>query len=943
MGAVSFQRYKRRSTVVIIPKKVKSEQGKSNDIMSVDLSVTLLPANYWDKTISWPDMPTETILVIDDSREIADFLAGKLLPNLGYQTLVAYTGHSALELIHAHGRLIDLLVVDFQLPDLSGLELLSQLNSEGYTFPAIMVTAHGSDQVAQDAYQLGVQDYLKKPIESEALIHALQHASIAGKLQREKKKLTDQLQRQVSRLDAMAKVGQSVTSTLNLDEVLRRIVEASVQLTHAEEGFLALLDAQSQQLYLRAAKNLDEAKIKTMRLPVNDSLVGSVMRSKKPLRTILPVEGSQLKVVTGYLVNSLLHVPILSRGRALGVLSVDNRTSARGFQEDDEMLLCSLADYAAVAIENARLYQQARDEITQRKQVEQALRTSEERYVLAVRGANDGIWDWDLHTQKVYFSSRWKAMLGYKDDEIGDRVGEWLDRIHPNDRERVQLELKAHVRGAAVPFESEYRIQHRDGQYRWMLARGLAVQDANGLATRVAGSQTDITLRKQAEEKLVHDAFHDALTDLPNRALLLDRLSYAVERAKRRENYLFAVLLLDLDRFKDVNDTLGHIAGDNLLCAMSKVLLELVRPTDTVARFGGDEFVILLEDIKSIHDATLIAERLQHTLQQTSLLPDHHLHITASVGIVISTTGYPHPEDVLRDADIAMFRAKTQGKARYEIFDPTMREHIMERLELESDLHRAISRGELRASYQPILSVSQRKVIGFEALVRWQHPARGLLTPDAFIQLAEETGMIIQLDRWMIREVCRQMQLWQQEYKATPPLVVSVNISGKQFSQPDLVEFIKFSLQEANLEPSCLKLEVTESAIIEDFDLTIETLKRLKEIGVESRLDDFGKGYSSLSYLAQFPIHALKIDYLFVSKMAQDNRQAEIVHAIIMLAHSLGLQVVAEGVESEEQLTQLRKMGCEHAQGFFISKPLSTHDTGQLIAATKYPKPVMDA
>jgi diguanylate cyclase (GGDEF)-like protein/PAS domain S-box-containing protein len=523
-------------------------------------------------------------------------------------------------------------------------------------------------------------------------------------------------------------------------------------------------------------------------------------------------------------------------------------------------------------------------------------------------------------------------MLGHYEKEVGDQLDEWLERIHPDDRERVKLELRAHVKGLTSPFESEYRILHRDGKYRWMLARGLGVQNAEQQTTRVAGSQTDITLRKQAEEKLIHDAFHDALTDLPNRALLLDRLSYAVERAKRRGNYLFAVLSLDLDRFKDVNDSLGHAAGDELLLAVGQLLQNLVRPTDTVARLGGDEFVILLEDISNIHDATLIAERLQDQLQHTALLKNHTMHQTASIGIVISTTGYPRPEDVLRDADIAMYRAKAQGKARYEVFDPAMREQIMARLKLESDLRHAVARGELRVSYQPILSLEKGRVTGFEALVRWQHPAHGWLSPDSFIPLAEETGLIIQIDRWILREVCTQAQHWRERLALDPALTVSVNISGKQFNQPDLVEFVQFTLQDTGLPPSCLKLELTESAIIEDHESTIEILSRLRALGVEIRIDDFGKGYSSLSYLSQFPINALKIDYAFVSDMAHSGKHAEIVHAIVLLAHSLGLQVVAEGVETETQLDLLRDMGCENAQGYFISKPLLAEDIPDLVA-----------
>ncbi|MFZ6031612.1 MAG: EAL domain-containing protein [Chloroflexota bacterium] len=881
-------------------------------------------------------MTHETVLVIDDSREIADFLAGKILPELGYQTLVAYSGKTALELIHKPQQAIDILLVDFQLPDMNGVDLLRRLTESGKVIPAILATAHGSEQIAIDAFRIGVQDYLKKPIDRDELAEALDRVATAGRLRREKQNLTTQLQQQVAWLRELAKVGQSVTSTLELDEVLRRIVEAGVQFAQAEEGFLALLEAQSERLYLRAVKNIDEEKSKTIRLPVNDSLIGSVMQLGRPLRTSQPTTGSPLKVATGYLVHSLLHVPIRSRGRTLGVLSVNNRISSRAFQETDETLLSSLADYAAIAIENAHLYHQAQEEIAQRKKIEQALRISEERYALAVRGANDGIWDWDLQSQKVYYSPRWKNMLGYKEDEVGDQIQEWVGRVHPDDRDRVQLELRAHVKGITSLFESEYRILHKDGKYRWMLSRGLAVTETHplnlpGRILRVAGSQTDISLRKQAEEKLIHDAFHDTLTGLPNRALLLDHLRYAVERAKHRTNYLFAVLFIDLDRFKDINDSLGHALGDELLCAFGKLLLSMVRPTDTVARLGGDEFVILLEDIGTIRDATLVAERLQNELHTTGLLGRQQPRPTASIGIVISTTGYLRPEDVLRDADIAMYRAKSMGKARYELFDPEMRARIMARIKLESDLSQAIARDELRVNYQPILSIQNGRVTGFEALLRWQHPQLGLLAPDSFIPLAEETGLVVQLDRWVLHQVCRQLKAWNEQYNFYPPLTVSTNLSGKQFGETGLVEFIQAVLHESQLPPACLKLEVTESAIIEDYETTVEILSRLQAIGVETRIDDFGKGYSSLSYLSKFPVNALKIDYLFVSDMARGGKHTEIVQAIVMLAHSLGLQVVAEGVETETQLSLLSGMGCENAQGYYISKPLAPEDIHQLL------------
>jgi diguanylate cyclase (GGDEF)-like protein/PAS domain S-box-containing protein len=874
-------------------------------------------------------MSSETILVVDDNRQIANYMAGKILPSLGYDTLTAYDGKTALSIIKKQE--IALMLLDFQLTDTTGLALLRQLSDEGFNIPTILVTAHGSEQVVVDAFHLGVQDYLTKPVDADSLEIAINRALTQSRLPKEKEKLTAQLNEQVSWLTVLSKIGQSVTSTLDVDDVLRKIVEAGVYLTHAEEGFLSLLDDQSGQLYLRAVKNIDQEKSKLIHLPVSDSLVGTVVRTLKPLRMTQKTEGSQLKVSTGFLVNSFLHVPILSKGKALGVLSIDNRKIKHSFTEVDESMLTSLADYAAVAIENANLYLQAQQEITERKRIEQELRTSEERYALAVQGANDGIWDWDLNTGQIYYSPRWKSMLGFKDEEISNSPNEWFNRIHPEDIEQTKLDISAHLKGVTSHFENEHRMLHKDGTYRWVVTRGVAIWNKDGYTHRMAGSQSDITDRKVAEQRLLYDAFHDALTGLPNRALFMDRLGIAVERAKRREKYVFAVLFMDLDRFKDVNDSLGHMVGDVILVSTSKMLKSGLRPTDTVARLGGDEFVILLEEITDINDATLVADRTQKELGSSIKLNDRVIFSSASIGIVLSTTGYNRPEDVLRDADIAMYRAKANGKARYEIFDPAMRDKIIERLALEFELRKALENQELQVFYQPIVSLDDGRMIGFEALVRWNHPAHGLLYPPDFIHLAEETGLIIPLDRWVMREACRQLHEWQQELPNLPPLTVNVNMSGKQIGQPDLIDQVQLILKETGLEPSCLKVEITESAFMENNELTTDLFTRLHAIGVQVQIDDFGTGYTSLSYLSHFPINALKIDQSFVNGLTAGGNYSKIVNAIVMLTHGLGIGVIAEGVETESQLAQLQELGCEYGQGFLVSVPLDSNQVRLLL------------
>jgi diguanylate cyclase (GGDEF)-like protein/PAS domain S-box-containing protein len=866
-------------------------------------------------------MSREIILVVDDNRQIADFLSDTMLPSLGYEVLVARDANTAKKVIKQHNAKFDLMLLDLQLPDLTGLELLRHLDKDGYHIPTILMTGHGSEQVAAEAFRLGVHDYLSKPLDENLLTEAITRSLSESRLQHEKTVLNSQLEEQVAWLTSLSTVGKSVTSTLELGEVLVRIVEAGVFLTKAEEGFLALLDKKSGLLYLRAVKNMDEDQIKTLRIPIADSLVGRVMQSKRPLRATEPSMKAPLKVSTGYLVHSLLHVPILSKGMSLGVLSVTNRKNDTPFKENDEVVLSSLADYAAVALENADLYLQARQEITERQRVEDALRESEERYSLAVRAANDGLWDWNLKKSQIYFSPRWKHMLGFSDQEISDNPNEWFNRVHPDDITQLRTNIAAHLKGLSAHFECEYRIQHSNGSYRWMLSRGMAVLGDDKTAQRMAGSQTDITLRKQAEIKLLHDAFHDSLTELPNRSLFIDRLKHVIERNKRDFSRIYAVLFLDLDRFKDVNDSLGHLTGDQLLVATAHLLQSILRPMDTVARLGGDEFVILLEEIKDVSDVTRVADRIQKKLMAATLLPNHTIFMSASMGIVLSTTGYDRPEDILRDADTAMYQAKENGRCRYEIFDSAMREQIMLRLELESALHQAIEKEELEAYYQPVADLKTGRIVWFEALVRWKHKTRGLMLPGDFLPLADETGLIIDIDRLMLRKAAQQLVEWQKQFPNNPPLGVSVNISGKHITQVDFVEYIVRTLEETGLSPASLNLEITENAVMGNYEIILEVLDKLKTHGIQVQIDDFGVGYSSLNYLSHYSIKVLKIDRSFISKITKDPDYLKIVQAIIRLTHGLGLTVVAEGVETKEQLAQLNLLDCEYIQGKLISMP----------------------
>jgi diguanylate cyclase (GGDEF)-like protein/PAS domain S-box-containing protein len=524
------------------------------------------------------------------------------------------------------------------------------------------------------------------------------------------------------------------------------------------------------------------------------------------------------------------------------------------------------------------------------------------------------------------------TLLGYSEKEL--IATDYLKIIHPSDLSAVIANIKDLMRGKIPSCQTEKRYIHKQGQEVWALWSASLTRDAFTKSPHLIFQIQNITDRKQAEERLLHDAFHDALTNLPNRALLMDHLKLALARSQRAEKTMFAVIYLDLDRFKVVNDSLGHMIGDQLLIGIARRLENILRPGDTIARLGGDEFTILLEDIDDSNYVIQIAERIQSELSAPFSLSGREVFTTVSIGIAISSKEYAQTEDILRDADTAMYRAKALGKARYEIFDKGMHAQASKLLQLETDLRRAVEREEFSIFYQPILSLESGGLRGFEALVRWRDPQGTFISPVDFIPLAEETGMIVQIGEYVLREACRQMQRWHLTLPSDPPLFISVNLSVKQFSQPDLVEKIAGILEETKLDPKTLKLEITESAVMENVETATGLLTRLRSLGLQISMDDFGTGYSSLSHLRRFPIDTLKIDRSFVTQMAEDNDSAEIVRTIVGLAQNLGMDVVAEGIETPDQFLTLKTLGCEYGQGYFFSKPLDFQRAEQYICET---------
>jgi len=546
------------------------------------------------------------------------------------------------------------------------------------------------------------------------------------------------------------------------------------------------------------------------------------------------------------------------------------------------------------------------------------LAESERALAEAQRLAGIGSWDWDVHSGQVAWSEELYRIVGA--DPATFEIGResFYARVHPEDRELV-LRVTETALASAEPFRIEHRVVHPDGAVRTLDSRGRVEVDADGRAARMVGTAQDVTEQRRAEQRLAHQALHDPLTGLPNRALFLDRLEHALARA-RRSGACLAVYFCDVDDFKDVNDSLGHDAGDELLVALPPRLRGALRAADTVARFGGDEFVILCEELDSESEATRIAERIAAAFGLPFELDGRAHHLSVSVGVVFARGGTASASEVLRDADAAMYRAKGGGKGRFELFDAQMRASLVARLQTESDLRRALEAGELRLLYQPVLSLRSGAFVGAEALVRWQHPQRGLLPPAAFVAVAEDCGLIAPLGAWVLREACRQAAAWDAGRS------VSLNLSPRQLSHSDVPRLLADALEQTGVDPARIELEITENVLMEQSAGALATLRRLRQMGVRLVLDDFGTGWSSLGYLKRFPIDGLKIDREFVGGLAEEPQDAAIVAAVLSMADALGLSVVAEGVETEAQLAWLRERRCAFAQGYLLGRPMAAQE-----------------
>ena len=610
--------------------------------------------------------------------------------------------------------------------------------------------------------------------------------------------------------------------------------------------------------------------------------------------------------------------------------------TAKGEVDDIvQALEMGASDYLTKPIEFRVALARIRTQLS-RKDAEDRLRASEERYALAAQGANDGLWDWDLTSGRLYFSARWKAIVGCSDEEVGDGPDEWFGRVHPEDLPRLHHELEEHLAGRTAHFENEHRVRHKGGAFRWVLTRGMAIRDEKGRPVRMAGSQSDIT-----DGKIV-----DALTGLPNRVLLVDRLDRLLTARRSRPSHM-AVLFLDLDGFKTINDGMGHLFGDQLLRAVAGRLRQCLRTGDTVSRhsddatpkglppehtigrIGGDEFVILLHEVRNVVEATHVADRIHRALSTPFDIGGRNVFTNASIGIALDSPGYKHADDMLRDADTAMYRAKAGGKGRSEVFDAVMRDQVIERMHLDTALRLAVERHEFVPFFQPLVDLRSGKLYGFEALLRWQRPDRGIVPPGEFVNTLLENRLIVPAGRTFFADVCDLLRGWQARYPYAADLRINVNFAGPQFTEVDLLERLLEMLDHTGLSPQQLVVEITESTAIADTEHAIEVLNRIRDAGFRIVLDDFGTGYSSLSYLELLPITGIKLDRSFI---ARESRHPAILKAVIVLATELGLSVTAEGIETIAQCDEVRRLGCGYGQGYLFGRPQPAADTEALIA-----------
>ncbi|MEM9002048.1 MAG: EAL domain-containing protein [Cyanobacteria bacterium P01_F01_bin.86] len=838
------------------------------------------------------------VLFVED--DVIDQLAFKRLVkqlNLLYEYTIAGSFKEAYSILER--QFFHVAILDFELGDGTAIELISQLQEKH--IPFIVATGSGDEQLAVQIMQQGAYDYLIKDPERYYLtvLPITVEKAIAHK----------QYEAQLRLLTyAIHNVRDGIYITdenhrlLFINDALSQLCQCSPEAAINQP--IQVLN----QSNLTALKQAQEASVQEVNLL---NIEVEMTRADGSSFTALLSESCLQEGETQIQVGLLRDISYLKQ------VEQDLQGARDGLEQQVEQRTAQLQ----------KTNQALQTEIQEHKRTEIRLRESEHRYASLAAAVPVGIFRTDAMGNCTYVNDRWCQITGltlataFRDT--------WQSCVHPDDRNQVASEWQRSLQNNC-PGHFECRIQAPNHEVRWVYGQSVVEQDSDGHVIGYVITLTDIDALKQAQELIVHNALHDPLTDLPNRTLLLERLKLAINRAKRFENYRYAVLFLDLDRFKVVNDSLGHAVGDQLLIAIAKRLQMRLRNMDLVARLGGDEFVVLLEDISDTEIIIQIVERILKDCQTPLSINGYEIFTGLSIGIVLGDQAYHQASDLIRDADIAMYQAKEQESNSYKFFDANMHTQILQRLTLETDLRKALEQEELTVYYQPVFNLLENKLVGFEALVRWQHLTRGLIAPDDFVPIAEETGLIISLDKLMLSRSFQQIATWRRKFPRFFPLKVSVNLSAQDLRQASLIQDIDDILTHTRLEGDSINLEITESMLIEDIDQTIELLTQLASRNIQISIDDFGTGYSSLSYLHRLPVHNLKIDRSFVGQMQTGDRNYKVVSTIIALSKQLGLTVVAEGIENLLQLQQLQKLGCQLGQGYLFSKPLEAHEIEKL-------------
>ncbi len=724
-------------------------------------------------------------------------------------------------------------------------------------------------------------------------------------------------------LTALNETAVALMDRLDPDELLTTIVQRAADLLGTPHGYMYLVDREADELVVRFATGLF-TEFAGFRLPRSVGVAGAAWAAAEP---VVVADYDALETRDPRLprdrFGSVVAIPLTSAGEVIGVLGLASGDPGRQFGDHEVAVLQRFGQLASLALDNANLFETAHREVAERSRVEAALRASEERFRRLSDATTEAL---AIHRDGIILevNAAFAGLLGYEPEECVGRPA--LDFASPETADLVArfspessapLEVMAMTRdGTVFPVEVTWR----------------PIPSADGTPAGVVAVR-DLRERRRLEAELSRSAFYDGLTGLPNRALLLDRVAHALSWTRPDDEDPIGFILLDLDRFKVINESLGHAAGDRLLEAVGRRIEDCIRPGDTVARFGGDEFAILLDTVRDADEASRVAERIEVVLQAPFDLDGRETFVEASIGITIGRSGATDPGELLRDAEVALYRAKSDAMTRHAVFQPGMGHISAERLELETDLRRAVERDELRLHYQPLVDLATNRIVGLEALVRWQHPTRGLIPPLSFIPLAEETGLILPIGRWVLETACRQARAWSLETRAERPILMSVNLSARQFSQPDLVEQVAAVLDATGIAPGSLELEITESVLMDQSETGIDALRRLRSLGTKLVLDDFGTGYSSLSYLKHLPLDTIKIDRSFVAGLDREDANLPIVQAVISLAHGLGIDVVAEGIETAEQLGWLRELVCDRGQGYYYARPLPADELTILLDA----------